>query len=221
MQKIKTLISSFFILIGAYMLYGILLSILSHFVPSIDLNTYKQDGILDLLKSNLLRAFILIVVFAPIAEEMMFRTLVRPRHLDIILFLAVWPVFFLVRFVPLDVHWAVKIAFTLIFLFAVTYIGGELLPKNRTITIRNWLNRHKNLLLIITSLIFGFVHITNYVEAFTINLTLFLLILPRIIAGFMLGFVKLKNTSLIWSMLLHAMNNGMAFAFIIFFRNGI
>lgn len=217
MQKFTNLIISFLILIGGYFAYGILLSTIAQLL-SVDLSVYKQDGILDLLQSDLSKAFVLIVVFGPIAEEMMFRALINPRHIDLMLFIVIWPVFFLMQFIPLDVHWAIKITFTAIFLFTVTYIVQQLIPKNRTIRVRNWLKQYEFLLLILTSLIFGFVHINNYVEAFTINLALVLLILPRIIAGFMLGYIKLKNESLFWSIFLHAMNNGLAFFFIVFFK---
>ncbi|MEH6406762.1 MAG: CPBP family intramembrane glutamic endopeptidase [Leeuwenhoekiella sp.] len=190
-------------------------------MPGINFNIYKQDGILQLLAQNKLKAFIAIVIFAPIAEEMMFRTLIKPRHIDIVLFMAVWPVFFLLRFVPIDVYWVVKLIFTAVFLFSVTYIGKQLIPEEQTESVRYWLNKFNIPVLVVTSLIFGFVHINNYVEEFTVNLVLFLLIFPRILAGFMLGWIKLKNKNLVWSMALHAMNNGFAFIFIIIFNKGI
>lgn len=171
---------------------------------------------MELLTNKPVKAFFTIVVMAPIIEEMMFRSLVRPTHLDIVLFMSVWPVIFLVNFVPLDVHWAMKFAFTTLFLFAVAYIFAQLIPAEKTFKLRCWLKKYKYLVLIVSALIFGFVHISNYVEGFMLNLPLFLLIFPRILAGFMLGWIKIRNGALPWAMALHAMNNGFAFIVMLF-----
>ncbi|MGB3774749.1 MAG: CPBP family intramembrane glutamic endopeptidase [Leeuwenhoekiella sp.] len=177
-------------------------------------STYEQTFIKEMLNESPFRAFMMIVLVAPIIEEMMFRTLINPSHTEIVLFLIIWPVFFLLRFIPMNVHWGLKIGFTAIFIFSVTYICQQLIPKEATAGLRSWLLKNNLIFWILTSFIFGFVHVNNYVEHFTLNLALFLLILPRILAGLMLGWVKIKNQNLYWAMALHAMNNGMAFFFI-------
>ncbi len=212
--KLVILLRSFFYLVGLYLLYGLLSTVLHNLFPNLDTASYEQSFIMEMLTENPLRALIMIVVVAPVIEEMMFRSLLKPSHIELILFIVIWPVFFLLRFVPLDVHWGLKLTFTGVFLFTVAYIAQQLIPRERTLNIRNWLCRYEVLIWIITSLVFGFVHITNYVDHFTINLALFLLILPRILAGFMIGWVKISNKNLPWAMALHAMNNGMAFFFI-------
>lgn len=212
--KLVILLRSFFYLVGLYLIYGLLSTVLHNLFPNLDTASYEQGFIMEMLTENPLRALIMIVVVAPVMEEMMFRSLLKPSHMELVLFIVIWPVFFLLRFVPLDVNWGLKLAFTGVFLFAVVYITQQLIPPEHTLSIRNWLCRYQSLIWIITSLVFGFVHITNYVDHFTINLALFLLILPRILAGFMIGWVKINNKDLPWAMALHAMNNGMAFFFI-------
>ncbi|UJH91251.1 hypothetical protein LZ575_00075 [Antarcticibacterium sp. 1MA-6-2] len=59
------------------------------------------------------------------------------------------------------------------------------------------------------------VHIFNYVDAFEINVVLVLLIIPRIIAGFFFGKVKIENEGLIWAILMHVMNNGVVTIFLL------
>jgi len=213
-EKSVILLRSFFYLVGLYLLYGFLFTALHNLLPNLDTSSYEQRFIMEMLTENPLRALIMIVIVAPVIEEMMFRSLLKPSHIELVLFVVIWPVFFLLRFVPLDVHWVLKLTFTGVFLFTAVYIGQQLIPRERTLTVRNWLSRYEFLIWIITSLVFGFVHITNYVDHFTINLALFLLILPRILAGFMIGWVKINNKNLPWAMALHAMNNGMAFFFI-------
>ena len=60
---------------------------------------------------------------------------------------------------------------------------------------------------ILTAFIFGMVHISNYVDGFQIDLLLFLMIIPRIIAGFFFGKIKIENKSMAWPIAMHAMNN--------------
>jgi membrane protease YdiL (CAAX protease family) len=215
-HKLLILLRSFFYLVGLYLIYGFLVTILHNLFPNLDTSSYEQSFIMEMLTENPLRALIMIVIVAPVIEEMMFRSLLKPSHIELILFVVIWPVFFLLRFVPLDVHWVLKLAFTGVFLFTFVYIAQQLIPPERTLNLRNRLNRYEFLIWIVSSLVFGFVHITNYVDHFTINLALFLLILPRILAGFMIGWVKINNKNLPWAMALHAINNGMAFFFIYF-----
>ncbi|HEA29387.1 MAG TPA: CPBP family intramembrane metalloprotease [Leeuwenhoekiella sp.] len=213
-DKFVLLLRGFFYLVGLYLIYGFLFTVLHNLFPALDTASYKQGFIMEMLTENPWRALIMIVLVAPIIEEMMFRSLLKPSHIELVLFVIIWPVFFLLRFVPLDVHWGLKLVFTGVFLFSAVYIAQQLIPRERTLKLRAWLGRYEYVIWIVTSLVFGFVHITNYVDHFTINLALFLLILPRILAGFMIGWVKLNNKHLPWAMALHAMNNGMAFFFI-------
>ena len=217
LAKSQTLIKSFLILFALYFGYSMVLGVLGDFFPELVDNGYKQEFIKALFTDSPFKAFMTIVVMAPLLEEMMFRTLVQPSHLDLILFISVWPVVFLVGFVPLDVHWAVKLVFTCIFLFAVGYILIGLIPAKKTAKVRRCLKKYKLPMLVLSAMIFGFIHITNYVDGFIIDLPLFLLIFPRILAGIMLGWIKIKNRTLPWSMALHAMNNGFAFIILLFF----
>ncbi len=215
-QKLKTLYSSYFKLWGWYLLFGIVFIILTKFYPEIKNEAYEQTFLKDLLDDNPLQLFVLGVVFAPIIEEMMFRTLIRPSHNDIILLLCSWPIFYVNRFIPVDVHWLLKLGFIAIFLFTTFYILRQLIPEERTEKVRIILSDYKIPALIITSLIFGLVHINNYVETFVIDIALFMLIVPRIISGAMMGWVKLKNKHLGWSIALHALNNGVVIVLMIF-----
>ena len=209
-KKLKNLVRSFLILFALYFAYSVLITAFRHIWPSLANNDYRQEFINGLITNSPFRAFVTIVIVAPILEEMMFRSLIRPVHLDVILFISVWPMVAIVTFIPLDVNWMIKLAFTAVLLFSTCYILMLLIPYQKTFAVRRWLKKYKIAVLIISSLVFGFIHITNYVDGFMINLPLFLLIFPRILAGIMLGWIKLKNGFLPWSMALHALNNGFA-----------
>ena len=160
----------------------------------------------------------LAVIFAPIIEEMMFRTLIKPNHSDIILLLCSWPLFYINRFIPADVHWIIKLGFIAIFLITIFTLLQQLIPESYTARIRKFLEKYTTLVLILSSLLFGLIHINNYVDGFVINAALIALIIPRIISGFMMGIIKIKNNHIGWSMGLHAMNNGFVIIILILSR---
>jgi len=189
-------------------MFFIATGILTRFFPEIDTTIYQQTGLNELFDESPLLFVILTCLFAPVVEEMMFRTLVAPSHSDLILFLSAWPAFIVWNFIPGDIHWSIKLLFIAILLFSFYYILKQLLPEDRLSRIQVFLHRYTYAILIITSLLFGLLHISNYVDEFTINIALFLLIVPRILSGYMMGMLKLKNKSLPWSMGLHFLNNG-------------
>ena len=115
-------------------------------------------------------------------------------------------------------HWAVKLGFIAVFLFTVFTILKQLIPEQSTLKIRNFLSRHSTVVLIVSSLLFGMVHINNYVDTFVLNAALIALIIPRIISGFMMGLLKIKNENIVWPMALHAMNNGFVIIILIISR---
>lgn len=207
-QKTKRLFGYYLKLWGMYIIFFIAAGILTAIYPEWAPEKYEQEFLNQLANESPLQFFILAVIFAPIFEEMMFRTLIKPRHTDIILLLCSWPIFYINRFLPVDVHWSIKIGFIGICLVLLFYVVKQLIPEERTKKIRTFLSKHYITALIVSSLLFGLVHINNYVDDFIINAALILLIVPRIIAGFMMGWVKIKNHGLVWSMSLHAMNNG-------------
>lgn len=202
-----------------YVGYSMILGILNGLFPNLANHSYSQDFIGRLITDHPFKAFVTIVIMAPLLEEMMFRTVVRPSHADIILFMSAWPVVFLVGFIPADVHWALKMIFTFIFLVTVFYILVQLIPAPSTVTTRRFLKKWKWSMALLSSLVFGFVHIANYVEGFVINIPLVLLIFPRILAGLMLGWIKIRNGSLPWPMALHAVNNGFAFMLMLIYSS--
>lgn len=206
-QKTILLFKTFLKMWGLYILFFIVTGILSIWLPELKAEAYKDSTLNDLIQNNPFKLFILACIFAPIVEEMMFRTLIKPTHNDIILFISSWPVFIGLRFLPGNIHWGIVLAFGAVLLFTFYYILKHLITENKTQRLRNVLHKYLTIILIIVSIVFGLVHINNYVDNFVINLALFTLIVPRIISGFMMGWIKIKNQGLIWSMGLHFMNN--------------
>ncbi|MEQ3654432.1 MAG: CPBP family intramembrane glutamic endopeptidase [Dokdonia sp.] len=200
---------------GLYLLFGLLLGVLSAFFPDLLSEKYQQNFLQTLLEENPFQLFIMATVFAPIIEEMMFRTLILPKHSDLLLFICAWPLFYVNRFLPVDAHWGIKLGFIAVCLVVLYYLLAQVIREEHTQKWRNWLSKHYQFVLTLSALLFGLVHINNYVEEFVINAALILLIVPRILAGFMMGLIKIKNKGIQWSMALHALNNGVAIGILI------
>lgn len=213
--KTNNLIHTYFRLWALYILFFVGLSLVKKYYPALFEEQYEQSFLKELLMNNPLKLFVLAVVFAPIIEEMMFRTLIKPSHSDLILLLCSWPIFYVNRFIPIDVHWMIQLAFIAVLLFAIFYILRELIPEQKTARLRAIINKNYVPVLILSSILFGLVHINNYVEGFVINTALIALIVPRIISGVMMGYIKIKNEHLGWSMGLHALNNGVVICLLI------
>ena len=192
---------------GLYILFFISLAFFSHWIPELNDNSYEDTALNDMLTNSPFKLFVLACIFAPIVEEMMFRTLIKPTHIDLILFLSSWPVFMGLGFLPPDIHWGVSLVFGAVVIFVLYYILKHLIAEEATQHIRTFFHTYTVPILIVVSVVFGLVHINNYVDNFIINAALITLIVPRIISGFMMGWIKIKNQGLIWSMGLHFMNN--------------
>ncbi|AXT55760.1 CPBP family intramembrane metalloprotease [Aquimarina sp. AD1] len=212
--KIKKLLVSYFRLFGLYILFFICVALLQSIFPYLDLQKYSQDGIFEILKENKLKAFFAMVIFAPFIEELMFRTLLRPKTSDLILFLTSWSLFLTGLFITIEFEWYYRFLL-LTFLVIVLFFSYKKVISNSFLEKAIiYLNKHRSITLQVTSIIFGFLHIFNYVDSFRIDSILFLLIVPRIIAGHMFGKIKIENNHMIWPILLHAINNGVVFLII-------
>jgi membrane protease YdiL (CAAX protease family) len=141
------------------------------------------------------------LIVAPILEEFMCRSVLKPNSTTISIFLAsllIFPFSYL-----LHVSGNIKILiFALI--FPIAYITSKVIFKKYSyIDSYTATNKVTVALLIISSIIFGLNHINRYEE---ITLTTILLCSPHILTGFIFGYIRLKN-GLIWSIILHFLSN--------------
>ncbi|WP_298548952.1 CPBP family glutamic-type intramembrane protease [uncultured Aquimarina sp.] len=214
LHKIKNLFVHYFRLFGLYILFFICVAILQSIFPYLDLQKYSQDSIFEILKENKLKAFLAMVVFAPIIEELMFRTLLKPKTKELLLFLSSWTLFIIGLFITLELALQYRYLIFIVSLFGIFFIYKQLISKKHLRKAKSFLENHQSITLQITSITFGFLHIFNYVDSFRVDSILFLLIVPRIIAGHMFGKLKIENNHIIWPILLHAINNGVVFLII-------
>jgi len=211
LKKIINLIRNFGLMLGCYVLFFIALGLLSIIFPSLDLDSYQQTDLNRLLEESPLKLVILAVVLAPLIEEGMFRTLIKPSRNELIFFLCIWLFVIALAFIPDDVNWMIKYGFLLLFFILSFIFLREFIPPSWQKKLCRFLSRNYKVIWIITAVVFGMVHIFNYVEGFELDFVLMLLIFPRIIAGYFFGKIKVENKGLVWPIAMHAMNNGLVF----------
>lgn len=202
-------------MIGSYFVFFTFLGIIQVIFPELDILKYEQEGLNSLMFENPWKFALLAIVIAPILEEGMFRTLIKPSPNDFIFFLCCWILVIVLIFIPADIHWALKYGFLILFIILIYLFIKEFIPRRFQYAACRILNRNYVVVWMITALIFGMVHISNYVDGFQIDLLLFLLIIPRIIAGFFFGKIKIENKSMAWPIAMHAMNNATVLVFLL------
>lgn len=214
-SKVKNLLRNFAVMILCYFIFFFILRILDIFIFDLNLNKYEQIEILDMLEENPIKFIFLAAIAAPVIEESIFRSILKPSASNLKIFICALLYLLGILLIPEEAHWALKYVLLFGCIGLCYYALGELIPEKTFKKACYWLHRYYLIIWIVGAILFGFVHIYNYVDSFHLDLVLILMIFPRIIAGFFFGKVKLENKSLIWPILLHSMNNSMVLIFIL------
>lgn len=213
--KVSNLLRNYWFMIGTYFLFFFLLGFLNTFLPELDLEKYQQTELFNLMDESPLAFILMAVVIAPILEESMFRTLIKPSFTEIYIFICAILAFVGLGFIPQEAHSLLKYGLVILSAIIIFLFLQSLKPSRFLRVFRIILYRNYRLIWLITAALFGLVHIWNYVEGWQFDLILFLLIFPRIIAGYFFGKIKVENGNLIWPITMHAMNNGIVVFFLL------
>ena len=207
-SKIKNLFRHYFLTMACYFLFFMGMGVLNTIFPELDFDRYQQTEIYEMMTDNPLVFFILAVIIAPIMEECLFRSLIKPSQNEILVFICSWILFVSLAFIPAEANLILKYSLLLLSIFIIFLFLKSIIPEKRLKKIQYYLHKYYRLIWILSAVIFGYVHVWNYVSGFEFNFILFILIFPRIIAGYFFGRLKIQNRELYWPILLHAMNNG-------------
>lgn len=213
--KSKNLFRNYWLMLGSYFLFFFLLGFLTSVMPSIDLEKYQQTELFDFMTESPLTFIIMAVVIAPVLEEGLFRSLVKPSLYDLYIFICAVLSFTALAFIPPEAISILKYSLVFLSAFLLFLILNALKPARILRKLRIFFHRNYIVFWLLTSVLFGLVHVWNYVEGWEFDLILFILIFPRIIAGYFFGKIKVENHSLIWPILMHAMNNGIVVFFLL------
>ncbi|HCV80117.1 MULTISPECIES: CPBP family glutamic-type intramembrane protease [Zunongwangia] len=193
---------------ACYFLFFMGMGILNTIFPELDFDRYQQTEIYEMMTNNPLVFFILAVIIAPIIEECLFRSLIKPSQNEILVFICSWILFISLPFIPAKANLILKYSLLLLSVFIIFLFLKSIIPEKKMKKMQYYLHKYYRLIWMLSALIFGYVHVWNYVSGFEFNFILFILIFPRIIAGYFFGRLKVQNQQLYWPILLHAMNNG-------------
>ncbi|WP_339648765.1 CPBP family glutamic-type intramembrane protease [uncultured Salegentibacter sp.] len=202
-------------MIGTYFLFFFLLGFLNTFLPELDLEKYQQTELFNLMDESPLAFILMAVIIAPLLEESMFRTLIKPSFTEIYIFICAVLAFIGLGFIPQEAHSLLKYGLVILSAIIIFLFLQSLKPSRFLRIFRIILYRNYKFIWLLTAALFGLVHIWNYVEGWQFDLILFLLIFPRIIAGYFFGKIKVENGSLLWPITMHAMNNGIVVFFLL------
>lgn len=189
--------------------------------PGIDLEQYQQSELFEMLEESPFKFFFLAAIAAPILEESIFRSLIKPSQSNIKLFICAILYIAGLALIPEKGHWILRYTLIFITLSLFYYAMGELIPEKFFLKISGFLTRWYLPIWIFGAIIFGMVHVFNYVENLYFDLVLFILIFPRIIAGFFFGKIKIENKGMFWPILLHSMNNSMVLLLMYPYSSGV
>ncbi len=193
---------------ACYFLFFMGMGILNTIFPELDFDRYQQTEIYEMMTNNPLVFFILAVIIAPIIEECLFRSLIKPSQNEILVFICSWILFISLPFIPAKANLILKYSLLLLSVFIIFLFLKSIIPEKKMKKMQYYLHKYYRSIWMLSALIFGYVHVWNYVSGFEFNFILFILIFPRIIAGYFFGRLKVQNQQLYWPILLHAMNNG-------------
>ncbi|HET8861209.1 CPBP family intramembrane glutamic endopeptidase [Marivirga sp.] len=155
--------------------------------------------------------WILVVLLAPVVEEIGFRLFLKPNKLKVwvSIFVLCYFIFSIVTvsnfYSELDTLTLYKLLAALGVSSLITFLFSEKIVSN----IKSSLFQYY----IFSSFLFGLLHLLNFVPLDGIQIILFpFLILPQILFGFAFGYLRLKN-GLTWAIGLHALINSISFIF--------
>ncbi len=213
--KTRNLFRNYWLMLGTYFLFFFLLGFLTTVMPSIDLEKYQQTELFNFMNESPLAFVIMAVVIAPVLEESLFRSLVKPSLTEIYIFFCAVLSFIALAFIPTEANTILKYSLLGLSAFLLFLFFSALKPSRFLRIFRLLLYRNYVIFWIITAVLFGLVHVWNYIEGWEFDLILLILIFPRIIAGYFFGKIKIENHSLIWPIFLHAMKNAVVVFFLL------
>ena len=182
------------------------------FVITIVIHLFTKFGIIHSLVSvkehkSVFHLILMAVIIAPLAEEITFRSWLTYNRYLVSLFLSVLCIYWVL---PLVLNFKIfqnvtNIAITISIGLSVYIVSCFLLKNTSRNFIKKW-NKNTRFLFLLSSFIFGYIHIFNY--NITTNLLLFspLIVLPHIIGGLIIGYIRL-NMGFIWGVFYHVLSN--------------
>lgn len=198
-QKRSVFYNQLFPLVIICLTFSFASVILTETLQSLHLIKYLPDFDLFQLKEKKAMLFLMVVLIAPIAEELIFRFQLKSFGLAFIFgFLAFAEVCY-------QMLSGVRLFIAIITLIAVTIVIFLYANQNRFIKLQ-FIRKVFPIQFYFTAICFGLAHISNYNHPFEYGPVIILLVLPQLFLGFVLGYTRMRF-GILQSMALHAAYN--------------
>ena len=202
-QKIKGCFKLLLLTYCLMILAGILIRVRSYVLKH-KLNISIDSGNNSLVL-NSLTDYILLVIFVPIIEEILFRLWQNYNKRNIIISLTLillLPLINLLKVKHFSTTYFIILGIILISLFIFCLFWRGYTDQSVRISIK-----YKKLLFYVSAVSFGLLHITNFAPInYSIILIYPIFVLPQIIMGFTIGYTRIKY-GFLYGLLLHCMIN--------------
>lgn len=193
--KEKNFIFDFFYLFIALILFNLLFLSVTYILFN---NSFFESKDLEYLSAEKVLFY---VIFYPLIEEFAFRGVFFLNN-RIFIFSSLICIIIIAISIFKNIHSIYPfIAIVLLFYFFMFFNNHF----NKEVTC--FINNHRISFLILTSIAFGVLHITNYDN---ITIQSFFKIFPRIVGGFYLGYIAIKY-GFFYAYLMHSLNNILPF----------
>jgi len=181
-----------------YLLYLFVIALISDFffgfiANVISTHFHLRNLVMVSLRGNI---FLMGILFAPICEELFFRSLLKFRKINLILFVCSIIAYGILAVLHSKlVNLTIQLSLLISFIILVTTI-----PISK---IEEFINSKFKYFFYASCLTFGLLHIGNYSGNIYILIAFSVLLAgPQIVAGFILGYIRM-NYGLFYSILLH------------------
>jgi membrane protease YdiL (CAAX protease family) len=145
--------------------------------------------------------FFLMIIAGPIIEEIMFRLFLRPTNKNLLGLIIFCGLLFINSVIK---HKTIFLILSLLVLIVLIYSVSN---KSRRRQLQLIVLKHFKILFYLSCLLFGFVHIFNFSYfSFILFVLSPIFLIPKIIAGAILGYVRLKY-GIVYSILFHFLIN--------------
>lgn len=212
--KLKTVIT----IVSCVLVLAAILGYLSSLFAS-SLGFSPQDNYLvvnELVKMSVWKSFVFLVILGPFYEELSFRLFLNPKKLSIIVGLFFFFTFLLqvllslqILFVPDSYIFSLILSSPLFYLILLIVLSISFLIIYFVIpatSIEIFFKDNLKLLVYSSAILFAAMHIQNYTNVGSLWWTTPLLVLPQLLVGFVLPFVRLRF-GFWWSMFAHGLYN--------------
>ena len=152
--------------------------------------------------------FFMVVILAPVVEELIFRLILVPKRRNIAIFTFVFSFLVLNKtYYIIKIDWLLLVS--LVVSGLLSFLVFNLLKRNPEIEIA--IGKRQKIITMVSVVLFGLLHIAN-IENLHWELALLYPVyaLPQMILGYIFSVQRLK-LGFIWGLLFHSMNNLMVF----------